>query len=92
MAVALARRAGAGSQQNQLLNLTDQLEITARDRFASVFRDASTIQDATKKLNDMFTLSAKTNNSLNSAINDVIGLLSSNIGAEANKILTAQGT
>lgn len=40
----------------------------------------------------MFTLSAKTNNSLNSAINDVIGTLSSGIGAEANEVLTAQGT
>ncbi len=90
--VALARRAGAGSQQNRLLNLTDQLEITARDTFASALKDAPTVQDARKKLNDMFTLSAKTNNSLNSAINDVIGTLSSGIGAEANEVLTAQGT
>lgn len=92
MAVALARRAGAGSQQNSLLNLTDQLELTARDTFASALKDAPTVQDARKKLNDMFTLSAKTNNSLNSAINDVIGTLSSGIGAEANEVLTAQGT
>lgn len=92
MAVALARRAGAGSQQNRLLNLTDQLELTARDTFASALKDAPTVQDARKKLNDMFTLSAKTNNSLNSAINDVIGTLSSGIGAEANEVLTAQGT
>lgn len=92
MAVALARRAGARSQQNRLLNLTDQLEITARDTFASALKDAPTVQDARKKLNDMFTLSAKTNNSLNSAINDVIGTLSSGIGAEANEVLTAQGT
>lgn len=83
MAVALA---------NRLLNLTDQLEITARDTFASALKDAPTVQDARKKLNDMFTLSAKTNNSLNSAINDVIGTLSSGIGAEANEVLTAQGT
>lgn len=87
MAVALARRAGA-----RLLNLTDQLEITARDTFASALKDAPTVQDARKKLSDMFTLSAKTNNSLNSAINDVIGTLSSGIGAEANEVLTAQGT
>lgn len=87
-----ARRAGAGSQQNRLLNLTDQLELTARDTFASALKDAPTVQDARKKLNDMFTLSAKTNNSLNSAINDVIGTLSSGIGAEANEVLTAQGT
>lgn len=87
MAVALAR-----SQQNRLLNLTDQLELTARDTFASALKDAPTVQDARKKLNDMFTLSAKTNNSLNSAINDVIGTLSSGIGAEANEVLTAQGT
>lgn len=86
-AVALARRAG-----DRLLNLTDQLEITARDTFASALKDAPTVQDARKKLNDMFTLSAKTNNSLNSAINDVIGTLSSGIGAEANEVLTAQGT
>ena len=92
MAVALARRAGAGNQQNRLLNLTDQLELTARDTFASALKDAHTVQDARKKLNDMFTLSAKTNNSLNSAINDVIGTLSSGIGAEANEVLTAQGT
>lgn len=92
MAVALARRAGAGSQQYRLLNLTDQLELTARDTFASALKDAPTVQDARKKLNDMFTLSAKTNNSLNSAINDVIGTLSSGIGAEANEVLTAQGT
>lgn len=92
MAVALARRAGARSQQNRLLNLTDQLEITARDTFDSALKDAPTVQDARKKLNDMFTLSAKTNNSLNSAINDVIGTLSSGIGAEANEVLTAQGT
>lgn len=92
MAVALARRAGAGSQRNRLLNLTDQLELTARDTFASALKDAPTVQDARKKLNDMFTLSAKTNNSLNSAINDVIGTLSSGIGAEANEVLTAQGT
>lgn len=92
MAVALARRAGAGSQQNRLLNLTDQLELTARDTFASALKDAPTVQDARKKLNDIFTLSAKTNNSLNSAINDVIGTLSSGIGAEANEVLTAQGT
>lgn len=85
MAVALARR-------DRLLNLTDQLEITARDTFASALKDAPTVQDARKKLNDMFTLSAKTNNSLNSAINDVIGTLSSGIGAEANEVLTAQGT
>ena len=83
MAVALA---------NRLLNLTDQLEITARDTFASALKDAPTVQDARKKLNDMFTLSTKTNNSLNSAINDVIGTLSSGIGAEANEVLTAQGT
>lgn len=83
---------GAGSQQNRLLNLTDQLEITARDTFASALKDAPTVQDARKKLSDMFTLSAKTNNSLNSAINDVIGTLSSGIGAEANEVLTAQGT
>lgn len=83
---------GAGSQQNRLLNLTDQLELTARDTFASALKDAPTVQDARKKLNDMFTLSAKTNNSLNSAINDVIGTLSSGIGAEANEVLTAQGT
>lgn len=83
MAVALA---------NRLLNLTDQLELTARDTFASALKDAPTVQDARKKLNDMFTLSAKTNNSLNSAINDVIGTLSSGIGAEANEVLTAQGT
>lgn len=82
----------AGSQQNRLLNLTDQLEITARDTFASALKDAPTVQDARKKLSDMFTLSAKTNNSLNSAINDVIGTLSSGIGAEANEVLTAQGT
>lgn len=87
MAVALAR-----SQQNRLLNLTDQLEITARDTFDSALKDAPTVQDARKKLSDMFTLSAKTNNSLNSAINDVIGTLSSGIGAEANEVLTAQGT
>ncbi len=86
MAVALARR------ENRLLNLTDQLEITARDTFASALKDAPTVQDARKKLSDMFTLSAKTNNSLNSAINDVIGTLSSGIGAEANEVLTAQGT
>lgn len=92
MAVALARRAGTGSQQNRLLSLTDQLELTARDTFASALKDAPTVQDARKKLNDMFTLSAKTNNSLNSAINDVIGTLSSGIGAEANEVLTAQGT
>lgn len=92
MAVALARRAGAGSQQNRLLNLTDQLELIARDTFASALKDAPTVQNARKKLNDMFTLSAKTNNSLNSAINDVIGTLSSGIGAEANEVLTAQGT
>lgn len=92
MAVALVRRAGAGSQQNRLLNLTDQLEITARDTYDSALKDAPTVQDARKKLNDMFTLSAKTNNSLNSAINDVIGTLSSGIGAEANEVLTAQGT
>lgn len=92
MAAALARRAGAGSQQNRLLNLTDQLEITARDTFASALKDAPTVQDARKKLSDMFILSAKTSNSLNSAINDVIGTLSSGIGAEANEILTAQGT
>ena len=85
MAVALAKR-------NRLLNLTDQLELTARDTFASALKDAPTVQDARKKLNDMFTLSAKTNNSLNSAINDVIGTLSSGIGAEANEVLTAQGT
>lgn len=85
-------RAGAGSQQKRLLNLTDQLELTARDTFASALKDAPTVQDARKKLNDMFTLSAKTNNSLNSAINDVIGTLSSGIGAEANEVLTAQGT
>ena len=60
--------------------------------FASALKDAPTVQDARKKLNDMFTLSAKTNNSLNSAINDVIGTLSSGIGAEANEVLTAQGT
>lgn len=84
--------AGAGSQQNRLLNLTDQLELTARDTFDSALKDAPTVQDARKKLNDMFTLSAKTNNSLNSAINDVIGTLSSGIGAEANEVLTAQGT
>lgn len=84
-AVALARR-------DRLLNLTDQLELTARDTFASALKDAPTVQDARKKLNDMFTLSAKTNNSLNSAINDVIGTLSSGIGAEANEVLTAQGT
>lgn len=82
----------ARSQQNRLLNLTDQLELTARDTFASALKDAPTVQDARKKLNDMFTLSAKTNNSLNSAINDVIGTLSSGIGAEANEVLTAQGT
>lgn len=87
MAVALARRAG-----DRLLNLTDQLEITARDTFDSALKDAPTVQDARKKLSDMFTLSAKTNNSLNSAINDVIGTLSSGIGAEANEVLTAQGT
>lgn len=92
MAVALARRAGAGSQQNRLLNLTDQLELTARDTYDSALKDAPTVQDARKKLNDMFTLSAKTNNSLNSAINDVIGTLSSGIGAKANEVLTAQGT
>lgn len=92
MAVALARRADKKSQQNRLLNLTDQLELTARDTFASALKDAPTVQDARKKLNDMFTLSAKTNNSLNSAINDVIGTLSSGIGAEANEVLTAQGT
>lgn len=92
MAVALARRAGAGSQQNRLLNLTDQLEITARDTYDSALKYEPTIQDARKKLSDMFTLSAKTNNSLNSAINDVIGTLSSGIGAKANEILTAQGT
>lgn len=92
MAVALARRAGAGSQQYRLLNLTDQLEITARDTFDSALKDAPTVQDARKKLNDMFTLSAKTNNSLNSAINDVIGTLSSGIGDKANEVLTAQGT
>lgn len=85
MAAALARR-------DRLLNLTDQLELTARDTFASALKDAPTVQDARKKLNDMFTLSAKTNNSLNSAINDVIGTLSSGIGAEANEVLTAQGT
>lgn len=85
-------RAGAGSQQNRLLNLTDQLEITAIDTFASALKDAPTVQDARKKLSDMFTLSAKTNNSLNSAINDVIGTLSSGIGAKANEVLTAQGT
>lgn len=84
--------AAALSQQNRLLNLTDQLELTARDTFASALKDAPTVQDARKKLNDMFTLSAKTNNSLNSAINDVIGTLSSGIGAEANEVLTAQGT
>lgn len=84
--------AGAGSQQNRLLNLTDQLELTARDTFASALKDAPTVQDARKKLNDMFTLSAKTNNSLNSAINDVIGTLSSGIGDKANEVLTAQGT
>lgn len=83
---------GAGSQQNRLLNLTDQLELTARDTFASALKDAPTVQDARKKLNDMFTLSAKTNNSLNSAINDVIGTLSGGIGAKANEVLTAQGT
>lgn len=88
MAVALARRA----RRSRLLNLTDQLELTARDTFASALKDAPTVQDARKKLNDMFTLSAKTNNSLNSAINDVIGTLSSGIGAEANEVLTAQGT
>lgn len=92
MAVALARRADKKSQQNRLLNLTDQLELTARDTFALALKDAPTVQDARKKLNDMFTLSAKTNNSLNSAINDVIGTLSSGIGAEANEVLTAQGT
>lgn len=92
MVAALARRASAGSQRNRLLNLTDQLELTARDTFASALKDAPTVQDARKKLNDMFTLSAKTNNSLNSAINDVIGTLSSGIGAEANEVLTAQGT
>lgn len=92
MVVALARRVGAKSQRNRLLNLTDQLELTARDTFASALKDAPTVQDARKKLNDMFTLSAKTNNSLNSAINDVIGTLSSGIGAEANEVLTAQGT
>ena len=86
------RDPGARSQQNRLLNLTDQLEITARDTFDSALKDAPTVQDARKKLNDMFTLSAKTNNSLNSAINDVIGTLSSGIGAEANEVLTAQGT
>lgn len=89
MAVALARR---DRRRYRLLNLTDQLEITARDTFASALKDAPTVQDARKKLNDMFTLSAKTNNSLNSAINDVIGTLSSGIGAEANEVLTAQGT
>lgn len=88
MAVALARRA----RRDRLLNLTDQLELTARDTFDSALKDAPTVQDARKKLNDMFTLSAKTNNSLNSAINDVIGTLSSGIGAEANEVLTAQGT
>lgn len=88
MAVALARLA----RRDRLLNLTDQLELTARDTFASALKDAPTVQDARKKLNDMFTLSAKTNNSLNSAINDVIGTLSSGIGAEANEVLTAQGT
>lgn len=82
----------AGALANRLLNLTDQLELTARDTFASALKDAPTVQDARKKLNDMFTLSAKTNNSLNSAINDVIGTLSSGIGAEANEVLTAQGT
>lgn len=92
MAVALARRADKKSQQNRLLNLTDQLELTVRDTFASALKDAPTVQDARKKLNDMFTISAKTNNSLNSAINDVIGTLSSGIGAEANEVLTAQGT
>lgn len=88
----LAGRAGAGSQQKRLVNLTDQLELTARDTFASALKDAPTVQDARKKLNDIFTLSAKTNNSLNSAINDVIGTLSSGIGAKANEVLTAQGT
>lgn len=92
MAVALARRAGAGSQQYRLLNLTDQLELAARDTFDLALKDAPTVQDARKKLNDMFTLSVKTNNSLNSAINDVIGTLSSDIGAEANEVLTTQGT
>ena len=82
----------AVASANRLLNLTDQLELTARDTFASALKDAPTVQDARKKLNDMFTLSAKTNNSLNSAINDVIGTLSSGIGAEANEVLTAQGT
>ena len=84
--------AGALARRDRLLNLTDQLELTARDTFASALKDAPTVQDARKKLNDMFTLSAKTNNSLNSAINDVIGTLSSGIGAEANEVLTAQGT
>jgi hypothetical protein len=68
------------------------LEITADNTFTNALKDAPTVQDARKKLNDMFVLSAKTNNSLNSAINDVIGILSSGIGAEANEILTAQGT
>lgn len=92
MAVALARRSDNNNQQNRLLNLTDQLELTARDTFTYALQDAPTEKDARKKLNDLFTLSAKTNNSLNSAINDVIGTLSNGIGPEANEILTAQGT
>ena len=93
LAVAMARRSGSGDEnQKRLLNLTDQLELTARDKFASVFSNAPTELDARKKLNDVFTLSAKTNKSLNTAINDVIGTLSSGIGKEANDILSAQGT
>lgn len=93
LSVALARRnPGQEEQQRGLLNLTDQLEITAYNTFDNALKDAPTVQDARKKLNDIFVLSAKTNNSLNSAINDVIGTLSSGIGAEANEILTAQGT
>lgn len=80
-------------EPNLLHNLTDQLEVAAKTTFNTAFNGVATKEDARKKLNDLFTLSAKTTNSLNTAINDVLQPLTYNdLGPEANEILVAQGT
>lgn len=75
-----------------LSNLTDQLELAAQKQFNTAFGDIPTAEEARKKLYDTFTLSSKTTNSLNTAINDALQSLTTGIGAEANDVLVTQGT
>ena len=92
MAVAKYKHDLDNDSKRRLLNLTDQIKIISDQRFKTAFSDCPTVEDARKKLTDMFKTSTKATGSFYAGVNAMLQILTDPLGQDENEAFMNQGT